>query len=576
MPNISLVIPEVDQTIFRPIIVDIVKQIQHITYIPDNTKILFPSENERVLNPGSAISDTQQDRTQFLSNNYVEITVEEDHRKDALSSTANKQAEHLPIFHDEKIGVFVKPVYSTVDVVISFKFRAASWSAAKRWRDDIRMRTSMGRDINLHDITYHYNVPGDILTIIKEIHKLRENVAPYNEDFRHYFDTNSTDRATVVANQSGEFYQFAIAEKQMRIVGMFDFEGFPDKGEKDNQNQSTVTTFNYKFSYEKPIGCNIKYPIMVHNQLLPVNLLGMPDSYNLDNHNQSFSLSFGALNAFESQLQHKHISARADNIVIPPHDEFMPRPIIPGSVSIISVLCEILPEQPKLLVNLRELGDIYLDEDILDFISTIEHSYITQPYKSIFLLSLYNSNNLNEHTSVSVSPQLDVVASRDLDLRDLNRIRLSLIADVDFVTPAALTRLKSHPRALYKVALALAESLRNNPGFKDLGNKPTLTEADIRRFINNPNDKFNNYYKLPDNNNNGGNKPGNGTYYPPVNNTDGSRKPGIYVRNHNSVTFPQPKPARITDRPDVWLSLRQAMNIKTNTVQTAFVMKHKT
>src|ERR1035437_1242646 len=128
MPNISLIVPAVEQSVLRPIIIDIVNQLKNITKIPSDSLILFPGDIEKTYQPGSTIDKPTEDRSRFLTNNMVHIEVDEDYNHDAVLSTAVTRPEHIPIFIDQKLNTIIRPVYSPMTVSISFKFRSKSKS----------------------------------------------------------------------------------------------------------------------------------------------------------------------------------------------------------------------------------------------------------------------------------------------------------------------------------------------------------------------------------------------------------------------------------------------------------------
>lgn len=550
MPNVSLVIPETEQSISRPIVMDIVRQIQDITKIPASSRILFPGDSPTVVAPGSSISDKEEDRTKFLSHNQVEITVEEDHDIDYITATATTRPEHSPIFFDESIGVVARPIYSRQSVTINFVFRSMSKSSARRFRDDLRLRVSMMRDIQLRDVTYHYTLPKDVVGILKEMNRLIELTDGYGEDFETYFQRCATTRATKITNQSGSVEEIAIAEKQMRIVGYFDFEDMPDKTEQDNDTATTTISFSYKFQYEKPIGCNIKYPIIVHNTLVDDDYLPLK-AYDDENVERSFSFSSNALYYFEAQTQlGKHVNTKA-TLNIPEHDEFTPRTIPLASIAIVSALCTVDPEDRTLMLNLKELGDIAIDQEILDFIQQEELPFIGTPYNSVFLLSYYRGNTLMDRDLITVDANLDVRTIADMQYREQHRIRFSIIADLDLVKPAAIKRLKKYPSVAEKVLQAVAIGLQDNQNFKDLRVNRFITYTDVLNFVNNAN-SMPGRSKYTLSKNNGGNITGSG------------RMPGQPFIKVSTPSYIPPQPL-VLDRPDSWYETQRGKAVGTKT-----------
>lgn len=483
MPVISQVVAETKQSVLRPAVMDVVRQIIAITKIPTTVPILYPDDIGKVAQLGSTISGEDPDLSLFPNSDRISIEVDEDYDASNMSSTAVNGVEHIPIFGDPKLGVYIRPIYSKTTVTITFKYNATSNSAALRWRDDIRTKASAGRDINLHTIKYHYLIPSELLMILKEIHRLRELNAGYGDTFEQYLVDNSTERLTGITNLGGTMVEPGIAEAQMRIIGLFDFDAVPEKISNEGETNGWVGSFSYKFNFDKPIECNIRYPVMIHNEVLSTKYRPEEEAYNLDDQIPSYSVSFDAFSHFDSSEQIKKYINPHTVITVPSFDEFAPASIPSGTVSIFNALCQISETDKRLLLNLRDIFPLVIDQDILDFIEAVEYKYLYKPYQSILNLSLYKFGNLVENGSFMVGSGLDVYSLTDLNLRDTHRIRFSIVADISYLRPASLMRLKNYPRAFVKIFSAVNESLANNPGFKDLGYKRQITKEDIDRHI---------------------------------------------------------------------------------------------
>lgn len=492
MPNISVTVQETKQSILRPVVLDIVRQILEITKIPQSTPILYPDDVGQVAQPGSTIDPNDKQKNIFPNNDKVTIEVEEDFDPANILSSAVFTTEHNPIFHDTDIGVYIKPVYSSNIVSINFKYKTKSKSMANRWRDDIQQRTSAGREMNLHQISYHYTLPVAVVAIAKEIHRLREAVDGYTETFAKYFQNKSTSRLTEVSDMGGTFSQPAIAETQKRIVGQFNFAAAPEKIENDEDGSGWIGSFTYTFKYDKPIACNMKYPVMVHNQVLSEKYRPSEGSYNLDDHPESNSTSFNSMRNFEAQLQAGLYSGPDLGIVLPKFDEFTPSSIPTGTISVFSALCQISQDDKKSLINFKQLGDINIQPDVLEFIEKSEYPFITKPYQSILQLDLYRRNALATAGLIVVDQNLDAKSINDLSLRTSHRVRFSIVANIGLLSPAAIERLKLYPKALVAILTAINEGLRNNPGFQDLIYKTYITRDDIYKYITNEQDRLTN------------------------------------------------------------------------------------
>lgn len=480
MPNISLTLPEVDQSITRPVIFSIIQEIQAITKIKPTAKIFYPGDIGSMQTSGTDIDGVNDRSAIFGSNNILFVETEEDYDINTLGSTAITRREQPLIFIDRSINTYIASIYSTSNVTIHFKYRTTSKTEALRWRDDIRIRVSQLRDINIHNITYHYLLPLDLYSVIKEIHNKRESVCGYGQTLEEYVKEHSTTNLTTISDLAGKEVRLAIAETQSRIIGIYDFEGLPEKAEKDNDNGVWTISFSYKFSYEKPMGCNMRYPVIVHNQLLSKEFVTFTnsdhDSYKIKS---QYTQSLNSLSRFEvNSIMESTIDP--DAIVrLPSFDDYNLPKVIPGSGTVFIALSEVDTNDNRTLFNLKELGNYSIDRDILDFISNGEYKYVTKLYASIISLDLYRGNYLASSDSLVCDSNLNIKAVTNLDLRNQHRVRFALITDLTLLDSNAIERLKKYPKVLVKIISAMNELLRNHPDFVNMGDKSYLTSLEF-------------------------------------------------------------------------------------------------
>ena len=483
MPVVEMTLPDVAQAVSRPVILAVVKQIQEITKIDKDVRIFYPGESQRMQQPGSTLNSTNRDAL-MTNNQILFIEAEEDYEVDTMSATAVNYLEQNPVFNDFKLGISMTPIYVTTNVTINFRYRTQSKAEALRWRDDVRVRVSHMRDINLHNLTYHYLIPTPYLDLLQTIHALREETAGYGDTFAEYVLSNASDRLTLIGDLSNKDVRLGISETQARVVGIFGFEGVPEKPERDDATGTWTITFSYKFSYERPAACNMRYPILIHNQLLPseytdfVNEVEDPEKKN-----NEFTISLKALNYFENTTQFKARINPYPIVNIPDFDQFMPTAVPPGTSTVYYVLCTFDPMTPKLLVDMNELGDMMMDDDIMDFIRGGEYRYITKSYRSILQLHLYRGDNLASDGAIECDTSGQISLAIDPNLRVEHRLRLSMVMDTSLLDRASLERLRAHPKVLAKILTAMNESLKDHPRLILMIQRNYVTEGDLKEFF---------------------------------------------------------------------------------------------
>lgn len=448
MPVVSTPLPEVDQNITRPVVLDVVRQIKDITGIPEDTPVNYIAQGEARSQYGSTAA-SQDDTTRLAGGRMVTIEVEERYEEGYFATNAGHRPEQLPDFHDSRLGIVIKPIYAYCDFDIVFTYKTPSRNEALRWRDDAQFKASQMRDVILHELTYHYLLPNPFWTLLKHLYDLRETQGGYNQTFDEYVMNHLTTRATQVTTLDGTIQRTAIRETQMRVQGMFDFQAQPEKQEKNDKGNWEVH-FTYHFGFSKPIASSMRYPIVVHNQLIDEKFI---PTLAIDHERSQarMALSTNALHYFEAgQMQ---LRAAGENPLRyqPTCDEWVPDTIAPHTTPHLSLLAGLTPTSAGVIMNLNELGDYALVQEVLDFIRLIEYPWVNKPYASLIQLSVYKDTHLLKSTRFEVDAALNVRLLEPLNIRSTYRVVVGFSNDITHVHPNAIRRLVAYPLALQKL-----------------------------------------------------------------------------------------------------------------------------
>jgi hypothetical protein len=451
MPKIFLPLTGTKESVLRPVVFDITRQLMKITNItPDNVQIYYPGDVEHIPQQGSAIG--QADEPNLLqSNERIAIEVQEEYDPERLLSTAIHRPEHLPIFRDDRIETMIRPTYSPQIVTISYRYRAQDETQAIRWRDDIRGRVAMMRDQNVHSLAYHYLIPEEFLVVLQELHRMRETVAGYGEDYDTYFKSNATTRASILTTLVGTKPAWGISETQARVMGWFDFDGTPEKGSKDDDSETWTISFDYKFMFDKPIGCAMAYPVMVHNQIVGTKYREVEPSDHLGRKKLSYSHSAACFSQFEQGFPPVGYN---QGYQIPAFDEFIPSSVPVGTLRVFTGLTQVDEANPYDLLSLKDLGNYVIHPELLVFLKE-EISYLTRPYQSPFVLSFYEGVYLQKPNAIWIDEELKIYSNKLLSLRQYYHVRLSLVEDFSLLQPRALERLRENGNILILILKAI-------------------------------------------------------------------------------------------------------------------------
>jgi hypothetical protein len=439
------------------------------TLIPETTQVRFYGEDGKAAQFNSTITKDLSTNNLWPHRENMAVEVDEDHDLDNAYAMAVKNADLSPVFCDPALDLMIRPVMSHTQVVVKVSYKAVDKNRAEMWQNELRTRFAMFRDTFVFDIDYSYDVPEYFLDILVAIHDAREKIAGYGDSVVDWAAQHFVSKARLVSNLTGTAKVLAIAERQSPVQGFFDFTMVPEKATRDEEPNLWVTSFSFRFSYDKPIEMVINYPMIVHQTLLDKQFRpawDLPSYYSIL---RQFSASWEAFNRFTAQHQ-KLISYGNRGLSYPPDDNFLPRSTPHATARVFQCLLQFSADDMRSVVNLGDLGDFNLQADILEWMKG-EAPYMTQMYQSIFQLHLYEKTGIKDQSWLAVDANLNVVLTQDADLRRPYHLLLSLVANPDRLPTAAKARLAAQPVVAAKILNAVNASLR------DLGSRPDMKRS---------------------------------------------------------------------------------------------------
>ena len=475
MPDVTLPIRDLHASVERPVHLGVIKDLMEIMKISHRTPVNYYGVDNKAMQHKSTLGELSGSQNRWGYDERLFVEVEEEVNKDYYFSTALHRADHLHTFADDRLGIYIKPVYSVNTVRVSFRYRTTDRNQANMWRNALRVKMLQQNGVNLHEVGYSYHLPEEFLLIMQELHRCREETAGYTQGFGEYFTEHLNSNVSSKANLSGKAAAWSVDERQIRVQGYFDFEGEPEKGARDSDQDTWMVSFAYTFTYNKPIEFNMRYPIMVHQQLIDQRYRPNERAYKIEAQKRYYNASILGLERFSTDQQTLSVAAY-EGVKIPLFDEFILSNVLPNTINLCTVLCTITAEDKRNLFNLREMGDYAIADDVLRFIEQSEYPFMGKLYLSVLGLVLYEDAKALPTGSLEVLPDLSVRCVRDLDLRKTYRVRLHLCVDLSTLPISALTRIQTDKVAGKLMADHMDSALRTVGGRKDIKKKMLTDE----------------------------------------------------------------------------------------------------
>lgn len=448
MIRVKTEIPDVEESIQRPVSLQISRGLLKALGIPSTVRILYPSGIEETPQTGSEYNYNGQ-VARFGADTQLRVEVTAEEVEDRTLNIATMQRENVPIFYDDKLNIKIWPIYSAMELKFQFEFRTTNRVMAKRIRSEMLTGSARLREMLAHEFTYSYLIPHSYFEVLRHIHALRETVNGYQQTFEEWFSANITARASNVANSAGQALEVAINEAQKTVIGYFDFNAVAAPEEKNGDNGTWKISFGYTVGFDQVIELGIQYPLLVHNQLIDDRYYSSPnangetvDPYDGKRVPSSSRHDFDKLSPIYQDTRVK----RPELTRLPSFDNWSPKYTMNGYVPFLQLLTMVPTTDVRELINLQELGDHQLSCCLIDYFKAA-HRDLNVVGGAMVYVALYEDDEIRRGDWIEIDSDLNVRATRDLDLRKTYRVMLYLNTDVFVLSTSQRGLLMRHGEA---------------------------------------------------------------------------------------------------------------------------------
>lgn len=480
MPQLIFDIPEITDSVSRPVVFDVTRSLLKLYKLEENTNIIFPDEFDTRSQINSTI--TKEDKENYLiGDNKLVVEAEEAYSDGTLNITPILRGDHICTLIDDDLYMYVKPIYKDIEVTLTFKYRARDRTEAIRWRNAFRTKLSQGKSNYVLNIKYHYLFPEDLLKILKEVHRLRENVEPYNEDFNTYLARHAQRNISEITNVGGKIARLGVTEAQGRVVGFFDVDEGIGQVTKEDDTAPWNASVEFKFRYQCPVQFAIKYPLIVHNQVISEDFRITKNVPYVYEPLRTFQYSNYPHFYFETAFD--VVKNIYDPIRIPDIDDYDINKAY-SSIYVkefIVALSQISSDDKKTLISLEDLGEFKLKDKFLSFMKT-DYEWMLIPKESFFEIKVFENDLPLDYNTLEIEQSTLTIKSKvDLNLRKTYHVRVGIVTDLRYLSPGAIDRLKPKGPIIDEIVDIISPEVDHPPKKPDGG----VSDKDMDNLIHN-------------------------------------------------------------------------------------------
>lgn len=483
MPQFTYPIPDVREMITRPTELAVIRQIAAITGTKEDTFIEFGGMNEGIPTWKSLLGQENAPTGRFASFDKIQVTAEERIDEDYYLSTAYLYpSDAKTIWYDGDIGISLRPIYEKVKTTLSFRYRTVDLSTARNWITGMKRRILMNWLDQSLQSKYKVAIGPTVTEFLHEFHRMSQNVAPDGSSFEDWLDKRFLQKHTTLTTLDGRFPQVVLEETQLDVVGWFTFGELP-KPQRAQQESAYEIEFTYEFQYERPTEMALKYPLMIHNQL--VNKKYRPDYvvYDPVNLHGYATRSVSAYTQLLRNIGQFDRFARAGRI-LPYYDDWWPLPehIVPSTTNVVQQLIGVDPNDPTLIIDFRNPGTFTLSDTMLAYMTRTRADLIKRT-RSAVNIALYENDSLYEPSELYVDDSLCLRSRNPLDVKKLYHMRLTLFNDLFYLTKEAELIIRENPDYVTMILVGLDGRMATNGFLPKPNSGGFITRADWTRAV---------------------------------------------------------------------------------------------
>lgn len=450
MPYITLPIEEVDESVKRPIVVSVLKDLVRLFGLPEKLPLVFKG----VASQNPYLRSTTDYHFFDKNNRYnadVYLVVNESQFEDNEYTRLQDNAyfdSRYDIFQDKPLGVEMGAVYRSKKVTITAAI-TGSQTQVERWRAAIKQRIVRGLLNGLHGVKYHFPVPMSAMQLLMDIHTCRENVEGYGDTLGEWLKEKFTNRMTVLTDANGNSPIFAIAQMQSPIQGWFDFGTGEPVPSKEDEGSQWVLPFTYTFYCDVPEMMNVRYEYVVHNQLIHHQWIQKPPPMaELDFIKKQGSHSESAMDTFRFQtMTNEYTYSIRPGLPIPIFDDWKGDKPAEGYVSIIRAMVQV-GKNPNRVMNYSNMGEWSLHPYCATYMK-YTNGRPARWYDNVMVSMLYHEYELMDMQELSLNDNLSLFTEETLKKRNRYHVALTMLNDATLLTNQAMEDLK-HNACFFK------------------------------------------------------------------------------------------------------------------------------
>lgn len=447
MPKTLADIPNAYQGIIRPVMKNVVRQLQQELRLPPNTQVFIPGASQSTpMNGGEFGKCCEDTGIVFPASTSIVMNFREEPAYDSSLTTELSKHDTPTIFDDPVRGVSITPLRRQIKVSCDLVITGQSRTVVQQMIDYVRMRISHRWSEFPLTLQYSYNIPDGVMSLLVEINRLTEqSLAPLQMSFGKYFETYRTHPVINLTTMAGTTQRIASTETQEEVFGWFDFNDTPMEPERNGDNNGSYSVnMNFTFVYSRPTQLKVEWPLLVHQQIIGSKF--RPKHRYRSFHEITRKVS--TLKAAMDKLNRQDATVYPDCLQLPEIDDWIPSENLNDTLTLLRLAFALSKPQGDVLFDFANLNKPWkLGVELLEYITQLGNRAFEQ--MPFFELALFEGDK-----QIPFSFKIEgtkVICLSTLDLQKVYHVEMGITRNWRFVSTDNLEGIRRYPRLFYQL-----------------------------------------------------------------------------------------------------------------------------
>ena len=436
----KIMLQGIEETVTRPVQVQVAHDIKDLLGMRRDMQTFFDPNDEKIAREKNKLGDIYQNNTNLEE--YLLLETEETSEEGTELYLTTVRPDTYPIYQDIEIGTYIQ----TINQRRQLDFRVTYYNKSKSFifsiMNKLKLMTGDDTMIRRHELEYSYSIPQIVVELLAHFNELKNKRKDpsYHVPLKDYLRQTFDSRLNLEGTLSGDVSQYTVGirEAQIWIEGYITDAVHDLKPEFNDERQQWGISFNYRLTYEKPVGLLINYPIMIWNTPIKKELRDFQYNYNPTaraNYTRSMNGIERIVRGRPEELSGTRNRDRIGFLTIPIEDE-TPDITTPRQFTrLFSVLTMVYTPDPTLLFNIDEIPNYKFKDSVRRLLLESEYKYIGIPGASIIFASLIEDNRESYTNRIILSQDGTLRTTHPMDYKKTYRVMFSLLSDMDYLHP---------------------------------------------------------------------------------------------------------------------------------------------